>query len=153
MESVMDFMHLGASQRILYWRDFRISIKDLPEVDQLQKIAEFWSKAPLITYSIDWDRPDTWPSAWELIHEGNFDNSAIGYLMEQTLIMLDWSPDRLLLTYIRDKNNQDQMMILIVDDKYVLNYSWGEVFNIDAIRNNCVSMIKYKWNDNIHQVV
>ena len=149
----MNFLHLKPTQRILEWREFRSSIKDLSEIEQLEKIAEFWSKVPLITYSIDWDRPETWPTAWELIHEGNFDNSAIGYLIEQTLIAIGWDPERLLLTYVRDKTNEDRLMILIVDDKYVLNYSWGEVFDIDKIRPNCVSMIKYKWENSAHKVI
>lgn len=149
----MNFMHLNPTQRILSWRDFRSSIKDLPETEQLEQVAVFWAKVPLITYSIDWDKPATWPTAWELIHEGNFDSTSVAYLMEQTLITLGWDPDRLLLAYIRLRDNSDQMMVLVVDNQYVLNYSWGEVFDIDKIRQQCVSMIKYKWIDNAHQKV
>lgn len=149
----MDFMHLSPTQRILSWREFRSSIKDLPENEQLEKIAVFWAKAPLIKYSIDWDKPATWPTAWELIHEGNFDSTAIAYLMEQTLITLGWDPDRLLLSYIRLRDNSDQMMVLVVDNLYVLNFSWGEVFDIDKLRPQCVSMVKYKWIENTHKVI
>lgn len=144
----MDFIYSSPTQRILSWRDFRASIQNLPEVEQLEKTAIFWAKAPLITYSIDWDKASDWPTPWELIHEGNFDNTSIAYLMEQTLIALGWDSSRLELSYIRLKDNSDQMMILLVDDKYVLNYSWGEVFDIDRIRQYCVTMIKYKWSNN-----
>lgn len=149
----MDVQHLSPTQRILSWREFRTSIKDCSELDQLNKVVQFWSKAPIITYSIDWDKANSWPSVWELIHEGNFDTNAIAFLMEQTLIALGWDPERLLLSYIRLKDNSDQMMILCVDNKYVLNYSWGELYDIDKLRSICISLIKYKWVDDGHIVV
>jgi hypothetical protein len=47
------FAVMSSSQRILEWRNFRKSLIDKSELEQLEAVAQYWSKAPLQTYSID----------------------------------------------------------------------------------------------------
>ena len=140
--------HLTYEHLNMKWREFRNKLSNFNEFEQLQLTADFWAKVPLQTYVIDWDKSKKWLTAWELIHEGNFDTNVIGLLMEQTLILTGWEPDRLKLMYVKDTKIEDQMMILLVDDKWVLNYSYKEVFDYDRIKPNFVVFIRYQIKNN-----
>lgn len=135
---------LSPFQRILLWRDFRSTLYDLDELDKLNAVAEFWSKLPLVTYVIDWHQPQTWPTCWQLLHDGYFDTCAVAYLMEQTLILIGWDPSRLKLLYIKNTKIEEQMMTLLIDDKWALNYSYGEVFDFCKIKNDCLILATYQ---------
>jgi hypothetical protein len=143
----MNIFLLSATQRILEWRKFRYSLHALPELIQLEEICKFWANAPLTTYALDWDRPDKWPSAWQLISEGNFDAIVVAYLMEQTLILANWDPKRVQLIYLHNPKNSEQTMIVLVDDRWALNYSIGEVFDYSEIKDDCVAVVKYQIQD------
>lgn len=144
------FALMSSSQRILEWRTFRKSLVDKTELEQLEAVAQYWSKAPLQTFSIDWDKPDTWPTAWEILYECDFDSNSVAYMIEQTLILSGWDASRIRLCYINDIKLQVQMMVVIVDNKYILNYSLGEVFDLDRIKGNCIFFIKYQFINNKH---
>jgi hypothetical protein len=140
----MNMFFLPSTQRILEWRKFRQTLGDLSESEQLTEICKFWANAPLTTYALDWDAPESWPTAWQLISEGNFDSIVIAYLMEQTLILAGWDPSRMKLAYLHNNSIADQMMVVLVDDKWLLNYSIGEVYDYTKIKNDCVLMVKYQ---------
>jgi hypothetical protein len=140
----MNFYLLSGSDRILAWRKFRQSLQNLPETDQLSRIARFWGDAPLQTYVIDWDKSNEWPSAWQLVHDGDFDSNVVAILMEQTLILLGWNPERLNLMFIKDSVIEEQMMILVIDNTRVLNYSYYEVFELEQVKNNYSIYVRYK---------
>ena len=143
----MNIFLLPATQRILEWRKFRENISKLDETHQLKETCEFWANAPLQTYALDWDQAVNWPSAWQLIYEGNFDSIVVALLMEQTLILVGWDPQRLQLIYLRNAKISDQMMILLVDGKWALNYSVHEVYDFSKIKDDCILLVKYQMQD------
>jgi hypothetical protein len=142
-----------ASERLSEWRNFRASIKDMTDLDQLLKVANWCSQAPLCNYSMDWDNPKSWPTPWQLIHEGIFCPTAVAYLMEQTLLMAGWSSERLRLIYVKNSEEQVEKMLLLVDDEWVLNYAHGEVFNFDNIRSGSALLATYQAMDEGHKSV
>lgn len=138
--------------KIKEWRDFRISINDKNEVDQLTDVVEYWSKAPLVNYVLDYNTFKEWPTPWELISEDYFDSITIAYLMMETLITLKWNKDRFVLSYIKPDDNSDYIMVLIVDNKYVLNYSYNEIYDINDLKyDKCLINIKYE-NDILKEI-
>lgn len=137
---------LSPSERLAEWRLFRVSLSELEESEQLARLAVWMSRAPMSNHVLDVDSPNLWPGPWELLNEGDFDNTAVAYLMEQTLLLAGWNPDRLRLHFIRNKALQEQLMILLVDDKWALNYSHAEVFNFDKIRSDCAYLVSYQAN-------
>jgi hypothetical protein len=48
------------------------------------------------------------------------------------------------LAYLHNNSIADQMMVVLVDDKWLLNYSIGEVYDYTKIKNDCVLMVKYQ---------
>jgi hypothetical protein len=137
---------LSPSERLAEWRNFRQSLKELDEMEQLERVAVWVSRAPTSNHVLDVDSPKDWPGPWDLLNEGDFDNTATAYLMEQTLLLSGWDASRLRLHLIRNHKMQEQLMILLVDDKWALNYSHAEVFNFDKIRPDCAYLLSYQAN-------
>ncbi len=144
---------LPPSERLAEWRNFRKSLEGMAEIDQLLKVAQWGSQVPLVTYVLDWDSPKQWPIIWELMHEGMFCRTAVAYMMEQTLLMLGWKPERLKLSFVRNSEEHDQMMVLTVDSQWVLNYSLGELFNFDNVTQDCAILVTYQTVDGSHHEV
>lgn len=140
----LNFYNLSPTQRILKWRELRASLTNKDEFNQLLATAEFWADAPLQTFVLDWDQIEKWPTAWELLYEGNFDTNVVAILMEQTLVLSGWDNARFKLMYIKDTKIEAQMMTLLVDDKWILNYSLREVFDYTRIKHHCLTYIKYQ---------
>ena len=113
---------------------------------QLESVAKWVSYAPTSTYVLDYDSPHTWPTPWELLSQGDFDDVAKAYLMEQTLILAGWNPERLRLVYVRNHKESFQTMILLVDSKWALNYTHSGVINFDNERPECAYLVEYSVN-------
>lgn len=130
----MSVFLLSKKDQLLKWKEFRDSIENLSEYDQLEQTMKYWEKAPIITYAIDWN--STFPTPWEVIHEGYYDSNMIAYMMAQTLEMIGWDKERIQMCYIKTKDNTFEGMILIIDNKFLINYSYNEILNIDDYKDN-----------------
>lgn len=134
-------------ERILIWRNFKQDLKELTPENKLKAVAKWWADAPLINSSINIDFPSEWPTPWELIYEGTFCQCSIAYLMQQTLLMVDW-PEDIELMFV--DNTHDQLLVLVTGDK-VLNYVVGEVFDLDTLLGECSIHYRYKYNSETRQ--
>lgn len=126
---------LSPDKRLLFWRDFRQSLNQhTDDLEILNLVNSFWQKWATVKITLDWDDPQQWPTAWELIHSGDLCKSSLAYMMHETLFLSDedrWSLDRLRLMLIKDNDHEDMYMVLLVDNKFLLNYSLDQVINID----------------------
>lgn len=137
---------LPHSELLAEWRAFRISLETLQEHEQLDQVAKWVGLAPLSTHVLDIFDSSAWPGPWELLNQGDFDDTAKAYLMEQTLIMAGWAPERLRLHYVRNHSASMETMVLLVDNKWALNYLHGDVLNFDIERGNCAYLVSYRVN-------
>lgn len=137
---------LSPSERLAEWREFRLGLATLGDMEQLNAVAKWVAQAPTSTFVLDFDDTKSWPGPWDLLQQGDFDDVAKAYLMEQTLVMAGWAPERLKLVMIRNQAASMQTMILLVDNKWALNYMHAEVFNFDTERQNCVNLVSYRVN-------
>lgn len=137
---------LPASERLAEWRTFRITLATLEEHEQLKSVAKWVGQAPTSTYVLDYNDTSTWPGPWDLLNTGDFDDTAKAYLMEQTLIMAGWAPERLRLHYVRNQTASMETMVLLVDNKWALNYLHADVLNFDIERSNCAYLVSYRVN-------
>jgi hypothetical protein len=92
---------------------------------------------------VEWDEPNAWPTPWDLIHEGNPCTTGISYLMERTLVLSGWDPNRIHLVLVGDFHNSDQRMMPLVDDEWLLNYDIAELVDFDTLRSNVVILSRY----------
>lgn len=125
-------MKTSSEKRLEDWKNFRKNISQLNNEDQMKKTVEWWSKTPFILQpTIDWDNYSNWPTAWELIYEGTYCRSSISYLIYKTLFYLDWNDNRFKLKLIKD--NYEMHYILLIDDKFVINYDINNILTIEEL--------------------
>jgi hypothetical protein len=129
------------------WREFRQELFDLEASEQLKQVAKWFAQCPTSNYSIDWDNPASWPTPWELLHEGTPCLTGVAYLMERTLNLVGWDSNRLVLTYVNDTTQEDTRMLLVVDGQHVLNYNLADVEDFDTLKANVVTLVRYKSSD------
>jgi hypothetical protein len=147
----------GIKQTSQAWRDLRSKLtEDKTDHDHLRMVVEFWAKAPLVTPYLNWDDPTTWLGPWELIAERKFDPSAVALGMEYTLHLSDdgrWTADRLQLVLAATTDRSNQNLILIADDRYVLNHFYNEVASIKDASKDVVIQQRYAYINKAHQVI
>ena len=144
---------LSPKERVRHWREHRLSYnKNQPDLEQIVKTYKYWQQFPLINHFLDVDDPKNWPTSWELIMGGNLCSACLAYLMEQTLSMSDirWTEDRLNLMYVDNKSKSTLLMVLVIDNKYVVNYSHDSIINFDIIEKNCIIQQTYRMKDKRH---
>lgn len=136
---------MSPRERLVEWRRFRLSLLNMSEYDQLVSIANLWGKCPRIQWVIDSDKTDQWPTPWQIINDGLYCNTTVAYMMEQSLILENniWD-GRLVLAFINDTILNDNLMVLIVDKKYVLNYSVNEVVDFNKMTQHWLIKYCYK---------
>ncbi len=110
-----------------HWKQFRKSLIDMQETEQLQAVAEYWSKAPLVSIAYDTNDSSNWPTPWEMVKANEWCRSSVAIGMENTLRLAGFSSDRMKLKLILDRDIQEMLLVLVVDETWVLNYDWGFV--------------------------
>ena len=147
---------LKSSDRIRHWKSFRDSLDNISEEDQLLMTMKYWNQFPLVNRCIDPYSPENWPTPWELIDESCCCNYSRAYMMKETLLLTAdkrWSNDRLKLKYIIDEKLSDEFIILVADNKYVINYDLDRIIQFDFIVKNCIIRHEYYVEDKIHCII
>lgn len=93
------------------------------------EVDNFWQNAPTQNHYLHPDFIKEWPSPWELLLENVFCNYAKALGMIYTLLLLDTKKIELIEAV--DDNNNEVVLVLVDDAKYVLNYWPGTVLNND----------------------
>ena len=143
---------LSPKERRQEWRQFRLCDldKNMSDEEHLQMVVDWWSPAPLSTRYIDPYKPSEWPTGWELVINGNICDYSIAIGMEQTLLLREgrWTSERVHLALINDAG--EMKLVVIVDNKWVLNKSYAEIVDITA-QNNVFISKKYTFDGHTHQ--
>lgn len=112
---------LSAQDRLLAWRRFRTEISVMDFDSAVQRVNEFWWKAPFGNQFFSQDLPEDWPGPWELIYENYYDDIARALGMLYTIALSDHGNNHTLeLICFRDRSKEHNL-VSIDDDKYVLN--------------------------------
>jgi hypothetical protein len=144
------FIH-GSKASLKYWKDLRQSLSgEMDDIAQLKSVVSYWSKAPITIRSINWDHPGEWPDPWQLIFDGDFDESAVAIGMFYTLLLSQdgrWTPNRLNLSLILDKDRQIQRLILEVDHRWLLNLDYNLVVDGSNVERTFFVQQSYAYNE------
>jgi hypothetical protein len=111
--------------RLQAWRDWRLSLIDLPIDDVHQEVATWWKFVPLVNKTFDPWRQETWPDPWELIGSGSFCPNAQGLGIFYSLVLAKIDCD-LMLAIIEETPR----LLVTLPNKKLLNYYDGEVVDI-----------------------
>ena len=154
------FLSFRRLPRVYEWRKLRDKIVSVSEKEQLIEVIDFWSKMPITANEIiSWDAPESWPSPWAMILQNDYCHGSRAYLIEQTLFLSDetrWHPSRFEIQLVQDKTNTFLGMVLIIDEKYLINYDVPlllENKDYDDAICELVSLKCYKFDGNEHRLV
>lgn len=118
------------TEKILAWREFRKQTVDKSAEDLISLVNNWWTFSPWVSKSIDPFKPTTWPTPWQLIEKGEFCRSAIALGQAYTLWIC--SPkNNTELWLINNFNEKDVHLVAVVDSKFVLNYTLGQISSIE----------------------
>ena len=122
---------LPPKQRIQRWRKLRKRIGEYSNLlEQLQVVLDFWKTTPIGTRAIDPFDESTWSTPWEMLHQNDYDENVVSLGMAYTLHYSNISC-RLLL--VQNVEKSDIKLIVLVDNKYVLNYNYNDIDTIDIV--------------------
>lgn len=125
--------NLSATERQDLWRQERESLTQKSYTDMLAGLALFCAHMPLSTRTLDYYTPESWPTPWEILHYGLFCRSSISLLMYYTLTIIDPNIN-IALCLIDD--NEDIYLVPIIDDRFVLAYTPGQVTLLENIKKS-----------------
>lgn len=127
---------LSPPERIRSWRSLREDIKGLDSISGLTKVNSWWWQAPIVQFSLDYDRPETWPTPWEMMYENEFDSTAKAYMMAETLVLSEKVEESdLEIQVINCKKIQEVKSTLVVFGEYILNYNFDGIAKLVDIQD------------------
>lgn len=133
------------------WKQLRNTLTaDLTDQQQLEIVVKWWSKAPVTHDWLNWDDTNTWPDPWELITTKSLDNSAIAMGMEYTLFLGNdgrWNSDRVHLRLVSDTGKTMQHLVVVIDDKFVLNFNYSAIADIN---DGVITHTRYHYDGKNH---
>lgn len=130
----MNIFQVDYQIRLQSWYDLREEIKKLDLQTQCVFIDNWWQKCPLVTHYLHPDFTNEWPGPWELLVENNYCTYARGLGMIYTLLLL--GINNIDFVEAKDDNNEDVVLVLVDNAKYIMNY-WP-----NTVVNNCLQDFK-----------
>ena len=114
------------AQRLESWNSLRDCAQTLPVEQALKNINSWWFRAPWRPYYLHWDDQATWPDPWQLLSDNMYCGVARGLGILYTIAMLDREDlqDACMIEHLSDN------LVLVHDEKYILNWDPAQVLNI-----------------------
>jgi hypothetical protein len=115
-------------ERLADWFELRQVCEHLDLAQQLQRINDWWFRAPMVNRVITWDNSANWPGPWNLLVNSGYCELARSLGIVYTLMMLE---NRLYTDLNIITTGQDNL-VQVDSGKYILNWAPGEVLNTNS---------------------
>ena len=114
------------SERLENWAQLRQQCQTLDSELALIKINQWWFQTPWTAYHLHWDDQQDWPDPWQLLSDNQYCPVARGLGIMYTVAMLDREDlqDARMIEY------QSDNLVLVSQEKYILNWDPDQVVNI-----------------------
>ena len=114
------------SERLESWSQLRQQCCQLSPEPALIKINQWWFQTPWTAYHLHWDDQQDWPDPWQLLSDDQYCPVARGLGIMYTISMLDREDlqDAQMIEY------QSDNLVLVNQEKYILNWDPDQVVNI-----------------------
>ena len=119
------------SERLESWAQLRQQCQTLDSEPALIKINAWWFQTPWTAYHLHWDDQKDWPDPWQLLSDDQYCPVARGLGILYTIAMLDREDlqDACMIEY------QSDNLVLVAQEKYILNWDPDQVVNISLGRS------------------
>ena len=113
-------------ERLRQWNKLRETCSTLPLEDCLDAINQWWFQTTWCPYHLHWDDQQDWPDPWQLLSDNLYCPVARGLGIMYTIAMLDREDlqDARMIEY------QSDNLVLVAQEKYILNWDPDQVVNI-----------------------
>lgn len=112
----------------------RSTLEDQDIKTKCVEVDKWWQAVPLVGHYLHTDYVHEWPNPWELLAENHYCNIARGLGMFYTLYLLGVKD--IAFVEAKDYNNEEVVLVLVDNAKYILNY-WP-----DTVVNNNLNDFK-----------
>ena len=141
----------SANERLASWRDFRIQLQSKYVkyngtdsvadnnilLSCLNTINTWWLQAPIVNLAMDPFNPESWPTVWEILDDGECCKYSRGLAMAYTIYYMSNSKC-ITIDRVHDHMYNDDYMIANFDGKYILNSPYNKI--IDIQKNNQITI-------------
>ena len=126
---------LDASERLVHWRAFRLTLGNMTLEDAIQATVDYWQNCPHNPYYLDPIDPDSWPSAWDLISENYYCDiaKALGMMYTIAFSAHGHNLPMNLCVYYDPETGYEYNLSVFAEGKYVINLLDGQIVNIDLV--------------------
>lgn len=114
------------SVRLKQWREFRRSLDTNSVEDVCKTVVAWWLSAPTVSMTIDPVNSEQWPTAWEMLHQGDFCDNSLALGMSYTIYYANQNISNELV-YIVDRDLCVERLCALIDDKHLLNLEHGAI--------------------------
>lgn len=140
MEHNLTHWYGTTTEKILAWRELRQQSIDKSMEYVVESVNNWWAYSLWVKKTIDPYLPSSWPSPWELINRGEFCRSAIALGQAYTLWVC--VPDKNVeLWLINNFSEKDVHLVVVIDEKYMLNYTLGQVLTVEECQFEVLNKI------------
>jgi len=115
------------AQRLESWQQLRHTVQSQPAPAAAKAVNQWWFRAPWSAYHLHWDDQLSWPDPWQLLSDNMYCPVARGLGILYTIAMID-HPE--LQDAVLTDTGTDNL-VLIANEKYILNWDQSRVLNID----------------------
>jgi hypothetical protein len=153
----MNVFTLSPYEIINAWKNLRDDLnKDKEQTlkGKLLRVNNFWWNCPFVNYSLNIEKPEEWPTPWELIFENQYDHVARSYMIAETLLLseiCDLDKNSVELILIKDIWD-NSFKVVVKADNYILGYENKNIIDYDQfLREGHTIILSYKKNNDIWQ--
>ena len=118
---------LDHETRLRSWVDLRHKLSAFPLDIQCQEVDRFWQNVPTNNYYLHPDFIKDWPTPWQLLSDNIYCYYARALGMFYSMKLL--GNCTLEIVEAKDDNNNEVVLVLVDNAKYVMNYWPGTVVN------------------------
>ena len=118
-------------ERLLNWNGMREQCLTMSVHDALTEINAWWFQSPWSAYHLHWDDQQDWPDPWQLLNDNQYCPVARGLGIMYTIAMLDRED----LQDVQMIEYQSDNLVLVNQEKYILNWDPDQVVNISLGRS------------------
>jgi len=105
--------------RLKFWVELRESLANKQDLDRHVAIDKFWQKVPIQQNYLHTDFIKDWPDPWQLLSDNTYCYYARALGMIYTLLLLG---NRNIDLVEAVDDNSNEVVLVLVENKYVLNY-------------------------------
>jgi hypothetical protein len=127
-------------QRLQSWYAMRQQAKQLPVLECLQQVNQWWLVSPWQAYYLHWHDRHTWPDPWQLLDDNMYCDIARALGILYTIVLLDRDDIADAKIVEIDQGN----LVLVGQEKYILNWERDIIVNTNLGSTN--------FRNQLHQV-